>query len=69
MEEEEEDIIADYTLTLEDLTSNSKPHINALTILAEENQKEADKIVMAIESRLKEVFSFVSNFNHLLNCF
>ena len=52
---DEDDIISDYTQTLEDLTFNSKPHINALTILASENEKDADKIVMAIQNRLKDV--------------
>uniref|UniRef100_A0A8C8UG73 Uncharacterized protein n=1 Tax=Peromyscus maniculatus bairdii TaxID=230844 RepID=A0A8C8UG73_PERMB len=40
-----EDICHDYQSSLEDLTFNSKPHINMLTIVAEENLPFAKEIV------------------------
>ena len=50
-----EDLIEEYQSSLEDLTFNSKPHINMLTILAEENKQHAELIVRRIEARLAEV--------------
>ncbi|XP_076819795.1 uncharacterized protein LOC143464631 isoform X2 [Clavelina lepadiformis] len=49
-----EDLIEEYQSSLEDLTFNSKPHINMLTILAEENKQHAELIVRRIEARLAE---------------
>ncbi len=48
--------VEDYKSTLTELTANSKPHINLLTMLAEEGHECASKIVQAIESHIKQVF-------------
>ncbi|XP_060530658.1 uncharacterized protein LOC132704583 [Cylas formicarius] len=47
-----EEIKAEYTSSLADLTFNSKPLINVLTMLAEENLPNARVIVEAIETHL-----------------
>ncbi|MEE6473107.1 hypothetical protein FKM82_009848 [Ascaphus truei] len=47
-----EDACRDYQSSLEDLTFNSKPHINMLTILAEENVQFAKDIVIIIEAQI-----------------
>ncbi|XP_039265316.2 uncharacterized protein LOC120340977 isoform X1 [Styela clava] len=47
-------VIDDYRTSLEDLTFNSKPHINALTMLAEEYLPHADVIVRLIEAKLNK---------------
>ncbi|XP_077197433.1 pre-mRNA cleavage complex 2 protein Pcf11 [Paroedura picta] len=47
-----EDACRDYQSSLEDLTFNSKPHINMLTILAEENVPFAKDIVSLIEAQI-----------------
>ena len=49
--------VAEYQATLEDLSFNSKPHINMLTMLAEENHEFSVNIVNTIEQRLLEVRS------------
>ncbi|XP_052616791.1 pre-mRNA cleavage complex 2 protein Pcf11-like [Peromyscus californicus insignis] len=46
-----EDICRDYQSSLEDLTFNSKPHINMLTIVAQENLPFAKEIVSLIEAQ------------------
>ncbi|XP_014389642.1 PREDICTED: LOW QUALITY PROTEIN: pre-mRNA cleavage complex 2 protein Pcf11-like [Myotis brandtii] len=46
-----EDACRDYQSSLEDLTFNSKPYINMLTILAEENLPFAKEIVSLIEAQ------------------
>lgn len=51
-----EDACRDYQSSLEDLTFNSKPHINMLTILAEENLPFAKEIVTLIEAQTAKVF-------------
>lgn len=51
-----EDACRDYQSSLEDLTFNSKPHINMLTILAEENLNFAKDIVAIIEAQITKVF-------------
>lgn len=51
-----EDACRDYQSSLEDLTFNSKPHINMLTILAEENVPFAKDIVSLIEAQIAKVF-------------
>lgn len=51
-----EEIKAEYTSSLADLTTNSKPLINVLTMLADEYGKEhAKEIVEAIETHLAKV--------------
>ncbi|XP_070838622.1 pre-mRNA cleavage complex 2 protein Pcf11 isoform X1 [Chaetodon trifascialis] len=47
-----EDACREYQSSLEDLTYNSKPHINMLTILAEENLNFAKDIVAIIEAQI-----------------
>uniref|UniRef100_H3AK79 Pre-mRNA cleavage complex 2 protein Pcf11 n=1 Tax=Latimeria chalumnae TaxID=7897 RepID=H3AK79_LATCH len=47
-----EDACGEYQSSLEDLTFNSKPHINMLTILAEENLQFAKDIVTLIEAQI-----------------
>jgi len=52
----QEDIAAEYASSLTDLTVNSKPLINMLTMLAEENvEKSAADIVTVIEKHLAQV--------------
>ena len=55
-----EDVCKEYASSLEDLTFNSKPLINMLTMLAEENRQLAAQIVKLIEKRIYEVNSFAS---------
>lgn len=50
------DACREYQSSLEDLTFNSKPHINMLTILAEENINFAKDIVAIIEAQISKVF-------------
>ncbi|XP_057677320.1 pre-mRNA cleavage complex 2 protein Pcf11 [Corythoichthys intestinalis] len=49
-----EDACQEYQSSLEDLTFNSKPHINMLTILAEENVNFAKDIVAIIEAQISK---------------
>ncbi|XP_077447884.1 pre-mRNA cleavage complex 2 protein Pcf11 isoform X2 [Stigmatopora argus] len=49
-----EDACQEYKSSLEDLTFNSKPHINMLTILAEENVSFAKDIVAIIEAQISK---------------
>ncbi|KAM3869035.1 pre-mRNA cleavage complex 2 protein Pcf11 [Diretmus argenteus] len=49
-----EDACREYQSSLEDLTFNSKPHINMLTILAEENLHCAKDIVAIIEAQISK---------------
>uniref|UniRef100_A0A5S6QJN1 CID domain-containing protein n=1 Tax=Trichuris muris TaxID=70415 RepID=A0A5S6QJN1_TRIMR len=51
----EEDVIAEYRSSLQELQFNSKPHINMLTMLAEESQQFAAQIVEVIEAHVHEV--------------
>lgn len=44
-----------YMSSLADLTVNSKPHINALTFLAEDYLDYAEAIVNAVDDHLKKV--------------
>uniref|UniRef100_A0A8C6WUS9 Pre-mRNA cleavage complex 2 protein Pcf11 n=1 Tax=Neogobius melanostomus TaxID=47308 RepID=A0A8C6WUS9_9GOBI len=49
-----DDACREYESSLEDLTFNSKPHINMLTILAEENISFAKDIVGIIEAQISK---------------
>ncbi|XP_077402073.1 pre-mRNA cleavage complex 2 protein Pcf11 [Vanacampus margaritifer] len=49
-----QDACREYQSSLEDLTFNSKPHINMLTILAEENVNFAKDIVAIIEAQISK---------------
>lgn len=53
----EEEVCEEYRSSLMDLTCNSKPLINMLTMLAEDNVKSAPKIVQVIETHLAKVCS------------
>lgn len=55
-----EDACREYQSSLEDLTFNSKPHINMLTILAEENLNFAKDIVAIIEAQISKVFIIIA---------
>ncbi|KAK5858126.1 hypothetical protein PBY51_002292 [Eleginops maclovinus] len=50
----DKDACREYLSSLEDLTFNSKPHINMLTILAEENLHFAKEIVAIIEAQISK---------------
>ncbi|XP_060064813.1 pre-mRNA cleavage complex 2 protein Pcf11-like isoform X2 [Ylistrum balloti] len=50
----ENEVISDYQSSLVDLTCNSKPLINMLTMLAEENEQYASHIVEVIESHINQ---------------
>ena len=56
--------LADYKSSLDDLDCNSKPLINVLTMLAEENQHFANGIVDIIKERILEVLSYFVTFLH-----
>ena len=57
-------ILRDFESALEDLTFNSKPLINDLTMAAEKYKPIANNIVKMIEQRVLEVASFYcSNFS------
>ncbi len=53
------EIVEEYKSSLIDLTFNSKPHINMLTMLAEENTEYANEIVATIEAHLQKVQYFI----------
>ena len=46
----------EYKTALEDLTFNSKPMINVLTMLAEENIEHGQYIIQTIHDRIKQVY-------------
>lgn len=51
-------IAEDYKSSLNDLNFNSKPLINMLTMLAEENKRNAAAIVKTIVDHVNEVSKF-----------
>lgn len=55
MDSGEEAICGEYESSLEDLTFNSKPLINVLTMLAEENSQFASSITKLIANRIYQV--------------
>ena len=59
LESEMEGVIEEYRRSLQELSVNSKPLIDMLTILAQENDQYADRIVSLIETRLHEVTIFI----------
>jgi hypothetical protein len=50
-----DEVAREYDAELSELTFNSKPMINALTIIAEENIAYAEEIVRVIENRIWNV--------------
>jgi hypothetical protein len=59
----QQDVIAEeYMSSLADLTVNSKPLINMLTMLAEENVESAPTIVKVIEKHLSQVLNLSFKF-------
>ena len=52
---DETSVEEEYKSSLEDLNFNSKPLINVLTMLADENISHADIIINLIASRIKKV--------------
>jgi len=55
MANREVEVSEEYKSAIKDLTFNSKPLINVLTMLAEENTDHGDAIVQVICGRIKEV--------------
>lgn len=51
-----DEVVEDYMSSLADLAINSKPLINMLTMLAEENKECGPQIVQAIESHIIKVY-------------
>lgn len=51
-----EEVMNDYRNSLRDLHFNSKPLINMLTMLAEENEQHAPHIVKVIEDEILKVY-------------
>ena len=51
-----EEVMNEYRTSLQDLNFNSKPLINMLTMLAEENEQHAPRIVKVIEDEILKVF-------------
>ena len=50
-----QELLEDYARELEELTFNSKPIINTLTMIAGENLEACSEIVGLIEARIKYV--------------
>lgn len=55
----EKEVEDEYLSSLMDLNVNSKPLINMLTMLAEDNIECASVIVRAIEKHMSQVFKFL----------
>lgn len=62
MDKRATEIKEEYLSSLVDLNVNSKPLINMLTILAEENHDHASVIVEAVEQHISKVNSVVDYF-------
>lgn len=56
-EKQEKEIADSYLSSLIDLTINSKPLINMLTILAEENIEHGQAIVNAVQQHIAKVLN------------
>lgn len=52
---ETNEVVEDYKSSLADLAINSKPLINMLTMLADENKEHADQLVEVIEAHILKV--------------
>jgi len=61
-----DEAVDDFKSSLADLTFNSKPLINMLTMLAEENAQYAEQIVRVIEEHIRQVKNsgYVSSQNY-----
>jgi pre-mRNA cleavage complex 2 protein Pcf11 len=55
--QKEREIAEEYLSSLMDLNVNSKPLINMLTMLAEDNIEHADVIVRVVDQHLAKVFT------------
>ena len=55
------DAVESYRAALADLSFNSKPLINMLTMLAEESEQMAAEIVQVIDDQIEKVFITVSS--------
>ncbi len=55
-----EEVADDYRSSLGDLTFNSKPIINMLTMIAEENKEHAPAVVQVIEEHIKKVSQYLN---------
>ena len=67
----EKEIVEDYKTSLSDLTSNRKPLITMLTMLAEESKECARPITQAILTHLKNTpvsIKVLVSVNHVLCC-
>lgn len=66
------DIAEEYRSSLSELNFNSKPHINMLTMLAEENAAHAAVIVQTIVDHINSVsteFYFIGLYIFSIFCF
>lgn len=61
MTAKEKEVAEEYSNALADLNINSKPLINMLTMLAEENSAYAPIIVQCIERQLLKVFKLYNS--------
>lgn len=61
MSAKEKEVSEEYSNALADLNINSKPLINMLTMLAEENSAYAPIIVQCIERQLHKVFKLYNS--------
>lgn len=61
MSAKEREVAEEYSNALADLNVNSKPLINMLTMLAEENSAFAPIIVQCIERQLHKVFKLYNS--------
>jgi len=50
-----EEVVEDYRRSLRDLNVNSKPLINMMTMLADDNAPHANEIVAVIEDHILKV--------------
>lgn len=65
MTAKEKEVSEEYSNALGDLNINSKPLINMLTMLAEENSAYAPIVVQCIERQLHKVFKLYNSNEHI----